>query len=244
MLGWGSRGSHQIIYGHSILCARNGKDHVPCNWEQPRFHEFQIPLLSTKLPTDKFGGIIFLKITASVSRKIPLQIIDLKITVSVFQATITRFIFNYRKNVCRNYLFKNYRFRFRKNKQLLSWVQEKQLTRARCCGGVWSFCLPNGPRFPFLVFFHPGFDQHIKTALGMSFKGVVLSHLLASLNVESTPYFCRLASIGVLGGKGEGAGWWAWEHSPGNEEVGWLEGVVGEWTSSIRMLKLTPLILI
>ena len=33
----------------------------------------------------------------------------------------------------------------------------------------------------------------------------------------------------MLGGREEGAGWWAWEHSPGKEEVGGLDGVAGDW---------------
>ena len=33
----------------------------------------------------------------------------------------------------------------------------------------------------------------------------------------------------MLGGREEGAGWLAWEHSPGMEEVGGLEGAVGDW---------------
>ena len=36
-------------------------------------------------------------------------------------------------------------------------------------------------------------------------------------------------SISMLGGREEGAGWWAWEHYPGREEVGGLEGAVGHW---------------
>ena len=68
--------------------------------------------------------------------------------------------------------------------------------------------------------------------------------LLTSINVESNLYFRLLASIGVLGGREEGAGWWAWEHSPGRGSVG-LEGAVrtGDLTSSIRVLKITPRIL-
>ena len=49
------------------------------------------------------------------------------------------------------------------------------------------------------------------------------------MNVESIPYFRLLASITVLCGREEGAGWWTWEHSPGKEEVGGLDGVVGDW---------------
>ena len=36
----------------------------------------------------------------------------------------------------------------------------------------------------------------------------------------------------MLRGREEGAGpakWWASEHSPGKEEVGGLDGVVGDW---------------
>ena len=33
----------------------------------------------------------------------------------------------------------------------------------------------------------------------------------------------------MLRGREEGAGWWACEHSPGKEEVGGLDGVVGDW---------------
>ena len=40
------------------------------------------------------------------------------------------------------------------------------------------------------------------------------------INVESTPYFRLLASIGVLGGREEAAVWRAWEHYPGMKEVG------------------------
>ena len=29
--------------------------------------------------------------------------------------------------------------------------------------------------------------------------------------------------------KNEGAGWWDWEHYPGSDEVGGLEGSVGAW---------------
>ena len=50
---------------------------------------------------------------------------------------------------------------------------------------------------------------------------------LRFIDVESTPYFRLLASISVLGGRG-GGGWWAWEHSTGREEVGGLEGAVGD----------------
>ena len=49
--------------------------------------------------------------------------------------------------------------------------------------------------------------------------------LLKSINFESTTYFHRLASISLLRGREQGVGWWAWELSPGKEEVGGLEGL-------------------
>ena len=64
------------------------------------------------------------------------------------------------------------------------------------------------------------------------------------MNFESTPDFRPLASISVLNGKEEGSGWWAWEHYPGREEVGGLEGAVGDWPPDLvnRSAEKTPLI--
>ena len=53
----------------------------------------------------------------------------------------------------------------------------------------------------------------------------------------SIPPFCvpalghpsPLASISLLGGREEGAGLWAWEHSFGRVEVVVFEGAVGDW---------------
>ena len=33
----------------------------------------------------------------------------------------------------------------------------------------------------------------------------------------------------MLGGREEGEGSWAWEHSPGRKDVGGLEGAVEDW---------------
>ena len=49
--------------------------------------------------------------------------------------------------------------------------------------------------------------------------------------IKSTPYFRRLASISMLSGREVGAGWWAWEHCSGREEVVGLERAVGDWRS-------------
>ena len=45
------------------------------------------------------------------------------------------------------------------------------------------------------------------------------------INVKSTPEFRLLASISVLGGREEGAGWWAWEHSTGRKRLGGWRGL-------------------
>ena len=52
-----------------------------------------------------------------------------------------------------------------------------------------------------------------------------------------------LASISVLGGRERGGG--LWEHYPGREEVGGLEGAEGDWGPDLvnKSVEITPLIL-
>ena len=60
--------------------------------------------------------------------------------------------------------------------------------------------------------------------LGVIFKGVILRHRLL-MNVESTPYFRRLASISVLGEREEGAGWWLGSIILGGKRLGCWKGL-------------------
>ena len=55
--------------------------------------------------------------------------------------------------------------------------------------------------------------------------------MLKGDNFESAPDFCPSASISVLSGRKEGL--WAWEHFPGREEIGGLEGGCRGWRAGL-----------
>ena len=62
-------------------------------------------------------------------------------------------------------------------------------------------------------------SSQVSSYSGAIFKGIISAAdcLLKSFIIESTP-IRLLASISVLGGREEGARWWAWEHHLGREE--------------------------